>query len=859
MHIKSIEISGFKSYKDAKSSEPFSPKINTVLGANGSGKSNFFHAIRFVLNDAFVNMRAEDRQSLLHEGAGHPVTSAFVEVVFDNSDGRFPLDREEVHLRRTIGKNKDEYHLDKKHINKSEVTNLLEGAGFSRANPYYIVQQGKIMALSTMKDAERLELLKEIGGTKMAVIEEKLSSLDAERKELAEYQQLDTKRRCLEYAMHDKELVTTRQQLEKVDEQHLRKREAASKAMQDVQKANSEGKAVDKVFHVVTSELEELARQKAKLTARKDELLAGCAKTDAEAKDLDARIARSNTLSGSAQGELDTLRTRIQETQTELDAAKSTASCPKAKMAKSTASSSEAKMADLRSQLDAAEQRLQLLFQKQGRNSQFKSAAERDAWVKSEKQGRDSQFKSAADRDAWVKSEKQGSNSQFDAAAKRDAWVKSEQEEQRLDGLYKSVTTLNSDLMDLAQSIGDKEAVLRKSDDAVSVADRQWAALRGERDQLQNQRNDAYRANNSELEGKTRSLEGELRKKRNTMENQVARDIIRGLQGLERLVNDHSVQLNTAVEVTAGNSLFHVVVEDAEVALKCTELLNSSKLGRISYPSEYGSDVMPLFKKIKCDQRFARAVQQVFGKTVLCRNMEIAGQCDQRFARAVQQVFGKTVLCRNMEIAGQCYQRVARAVQQEFGKTVLCRNMEIAGQRFARAVQQLFGKTVLCRNMEIAGQRFDRAVQQLFGKTVLCRNMEIAGQVARTADLNCVTIDGDQVSKRGALTGGFHDVSHSRLENLRQVKACGMQENLRQVKACGMQLAAAQQERRDVAATITAVDQEVARINGELGKVDMQRNQLRSQGQSDRAELAQMNADQRDKQKTADKSEAALT
>jgi hypothetical protein len=30
------------------------------------------------------------------------------------------------------------------HCSKSEVMNLLESAGFSRANPYYVVQQGKV-------------------------------------------------------------------------------------------------------------------------------------------------------------------------------------------------------------------------------------------------------------------------------------------------------------------------------------------------------------------------------------------------------------------------------------------------------------------------------------------------------------------------------------------------------------------------------------------------------------------------------------------------------------------------------------------------------------------------------------------
>lgn len=87
---------------------------------------------------------------------------------------------------------------------KTEVMNLLESAGFSRSNPYYVVQQGKvgvylnfiicnistrvfklisftinstyipylsncaqIASLTLMKDSERLDLLKEIGGTRV--------------------------------------------------------------------------------------------------------------------------------------------------------------------------------------------------------------------------------------------------------------------------------------------------------------------------------------------------------------------------------------------------------------------------------------------------------------------------------------------------------------------------------------------------------------------------------------------------------------------------------------------------------------------------------------------------------------------
>jgi structural maintenance of chromosome 3 (chondroitin sulfate proteoglycan 6) len=61
--------------------------------------------------------------------------------------GRFPVDTEEVVLRRTIGLKKDEFFLNRKRIQKNEVVSLLESAGFSKSNPYYIVQQGKVMTV----------------------------------------------------------------------------------------------------------------------------------------------------------------------------------------------------------------------------------------------------------------------------------------------------------------------------------------------------------------------------------------------------------------------------------------------------------------------------------------------------------------------------------------------------------------------------------------------------------------------------------------------------------------------------------------------------------------------------------------
>lgn len=56
----------------------------------------------------------------------------------------FQIEKDEIFLRRVIGSKKDQFFLNKKVVPRSEVLNLLESAGLSNSNPYYIVKQGKV-------------------------------------------------------------------------------------------------------------------------------------------------------------------------------------------------------------------------------------------------------------------------------------------------------------------------------------------------------------------------------------------------------------------------------------------------------------------------------------------------------------------------------------------------------------------------------------------------------------------------------------------------------------------------------------------------------------------------------------------
>ena len=92
-----------------------------------------------------------------------------------------------------------------------------------------------------------------------------------------------------------------------------------------------------------------------------------------------------------------------------------------------------------------------------------------------------------------------------------------------------------------------------------------------------------------------------------------------------------------AVEVTAGNSLFHCVVDNDDTASKAIEILQKKKLGRITFiplnrirpravDVPKASDSIPMIEKIQFDPLYEKAFQQVFGQTIICPSLTIAGQ-----------------------------------------------------------------------------------------------------------------------------------------------------------------------------------------------------------------------------------------
>lgn len=60
--------------------------------------------------------------------------------------------------------------------------------------------------------------------------------------------------------------------------------------------------------------------------------------------------------------------------------------------------------------------------------------------------------------------------------------------------------------------------------------------------------------------------------------------------------------------------------------------------------------------------------------------------------------------------------------------------------------------------------RFRKAVLHVFGQTIICRDLGVASQLASEQNLNCITLEGDQVNRKGAMTGGYVDETQSKMQ-----------------------------------------------------------------------------------------------
>jgi structural maintenance of chromosome 3 (chondroitin sulfate proteoglycan 6) len=586
---------------------------------------------------------------VLQEGSGSAVMSAYVEIIFDNSDDRFPTGKEELILRRTIGLKKDEYSLDRKNATKADVMNLLESAGFSRSNPYYIVPQGRVTALTNMKDSERLSLLKEVAGTqvyearrteslkimqetnnKLQKIDElldfintRLAELEEEKEELRSYQEKDKEKRCLEYTIFSREQAEITSALEQIEEHRQTGLDGADedselflqgeKDMTHMKAEISRLKQQMDFLLVDKRQLEDERRDNAKARAQKElqikNLTDGQSATQQAKAQHDAEMKRLGGAILEREKELEELLPEYNDQrQQELD---------------------------VKSQLDEAEIARQRLYTKQGRNARFRNKKERDDWLQEQ------------------------INDAFTSLSKVKAVRVQTTEE---------ITQLEKDIAIAEPALQDLQIQLSSRSDVVLELDQKTQAAKEERDRLMDQRKELWREM-AKTDTIVANIKDELAKAERQLSHMMDSNTSRGLAAVRRIKNQYQLpgvfgtlaelievpeRYRTAVEVIAGNSLFHVVVDNDGTATKVLDILNKEKSGRVTfmplnrlkpkipaYPQ--AQDAIPLISKVQFEQQYEKAVQQVLASSIICPNLTVASQYARSHHLKAVTPFGDTV------------------------------------------------------------------------------------------------------------------------------------------------------------------------------------------------------------------------
>lgn len=548
-------------------------------------------------------------------------------MIFDNSDHRMPTGRETVTLRRTISLQKDEFLLDGKPVTRMDVHNLLQSAGFSKFNPYYIVAQGRVTHLTNAKDSERLAVLKEVAGTSvyeqhrkdsekimndtlnkkariqdlLHFIHERLMELENERSELAQHQQLEQERKLIEFILYQREQKETSESLLQLESDHKgvigdRQEQRNALGQQKNQLREQEEHLLE-----LESKIEEIQNEFSLQESERTRIVKLQTKLHFEKNDLLDNHKTSNSNLIETQNLLDSIEEHIRSKEDQL-------------------ANIIPQLSELQSQEINLRDQLQTL------------QTEKDATLA--KRIRAEQFRSVADRDRWIRKEIE--------ALKESRKLQHNQ----LLNIKDEIETGTIKEQDLREALTNPNHNSNQNGQMSLI--KELESIRSTRDTATEKRKELFRQD-ARLQNSIKTTEDEFNRLERDLRIGLDRHVLMGIEGarlaaerlglldkyygpIAELFSLRNPKSQTAVEIIAGSSLWHIVVSDDNVATQLIEQMQKDRLGRATFmplnrlrpqissiPIE--EDCTSLMDELLFDPLFERAIRQVFGKALLVSDL----------------------------------------------------------------------------------------------------------------------------------------------------------------------------------------------------------------------------------------------
>ncbi|HWO08411.1 MAG TPA: chromosome segregation protein SMC [Polyangiaceae bacterium] len=173
MHIKKLEISGFKSFVD-RTVIHFDHDVIGIVGPNGCGKSNIVDALRWCMGEQSAkHLRGRSMEDVIFSGSESRPSHGMAEVVltFDNSDAEYAASLPEEYrnygeigvARRLYRDGTSEYLINGTQVRLRDITDLFLGTGVG-TKAYSIVEQGRIGQIVSARPQDRRLFIEEAAG-----------------------------------------------------------------------------------------------------------------------------------------------------------------------------------------------------------------------------------------------------------------------------------------------------------------------------------------------------------------------------------------------------------------------------------------------------------------------------------------------------------------------------------------------------------------------------------------------------------------------------------------------------------------------------------------------------------------------
>ncbi|XP_053665505.1 structural maintenance of chromosomes protein 3-like [Anopheles marshallii] len=650
MYLKEIIINGFKSYTHETVVEQLDPRHNVVVGRNGSGKSNFFSAIEFVLSDEYNNLRQSERVGLINKGASKTRTSfAFVEIVLEKTSIPSENNPSEVRIRRIISATKDQYKLNGRNATRKEVVETLDSIGVSTCIPYYIVKQGKINQLAMARPPQLLQVLLEIGGIRVydeklketmklmqdadkclnqtriecASLAERLKFLTTERKEQEKFEQLEKKQRKLTFMVLQKQRTVSATALQELRQMEnaweekqrlyvLQKSEAFENA--NVLKTNRKENQIA---------LRNALSQQSCLNEKHCSLQKQKAQLELQIKDLEHKQSYESYDQKSKQTQLDTLVADIAQVQQDL------------KQVSDELKLTQERIDEYKSQLLKKREMRNEIIDKQRRGIQFSNRKDRDHFLKQEIDYVLDQIDKK--HEILLETDKEHDIVLVSLESEKNNGA---QEEAELALLLKKEQTYKERIMQIRSRLQESKILLEElfGDEIKLKEDLQY---------FEAQRTDQEQTIRKQIGARAFQGSQSVSKILDMLKTQAGENhpVVSGYYGQVWETFQCEEAIYQAVETTAGNKLYYHIVESDTVANEIIALYNKNKLpGEFNFlplnrleakplaaTRDEDKAVQSLIHLLGFKPKYELAFRHIFGKTLLCDGLEVATNASKQY------------------------------------------------------------------------------------------------------------------------------------------------------------------------------------------------------------------------------------